>query len=127
MRHGRSILAMSGLKGATALFVAGALSLAPGCTEFSHFGQVSNRMTSAPVNDVKMEQQKSDGKWKTIGYSDGKGAWNILKMQVSGGGPVRLTKPGYAPLVMDESEFLSQNVILLTPTEEQGWGEGVSE
>lgn len=106
---------------------AGLMVAVSGCTEFSHFGQVSNRMTSAPVNDVKIEQQQEDGSWKTIGYSDGKGAWNIFKMQISGGGRVRMTKAGYAPHVMDESDFLSQHVILMTPIEEEEWGEGVSD
>lgn len=84
-------------------------------------------MTSAPVNDVRIEQQQSDGVWKTIGHSDGKGAWNIFKAQIKGGGRVRLSKPGYATIVMDESDFLSQNVIMMAPTSQDNWGDGVSD
>jgi hypothetical protein len=67
-----------------------------GCTEFSHFGQISDRESAFSVNDVKIEQQKPGGAWKTLGYTDGKGKWNIFRMHIGGGGKVRFSKPGYA-------------------------------
>lgn len=87
-----------------------------GCTEFSHFGQVSDRQTSSSVNNVRIEQKEPNGNWRLIGHTDGKGAWNIFKHEIHGNGQIRLSKPGYRPLIMEESEFLSQNVILLSPT-----------
>lgn len=104
---------------ATALILSmGVAGLAGGCSEFSHFGQINNRETSRSVNDVKIEQQQEGGGWKEIGRSDGKGAWNIFKMQIEPGRRIRLSKPGYETLVMEESDFLSQSVILLTPSGE---------
>lgn len=94
-----------------------ASACAVGCSEFSHFGQVSDRETSSSVNNVLIEQKRS-GAWKRIGHTDGKGAWNIFKHEIHGGGQIRLSKPGYRPLVMEESEFLSQSVILLAPTQD---------
>lgn len=94
-----------------------------GCTEFSHFGQISDRESAFSINDVKIEQQKPGGAWKVIGYTDGKGKWNIFKMHIGGGGKIRFSKPGYETLVMYESEFLQQTNILMTPTGESRFGD----
>ena len=94
-----------------------------GCTEFSHFGQISDRESAFSINDVKIEQQKPGGAWKTIGYTDGKGKWNIFKVKIGGGGKIRFTKPGYDTLVMYENEFLQQTNILMTPTGESRFGD----
>jgi hypothetical protein len=94
-----------------------------GCTEFSHFGQISDRESAFSINDVKIEQQKPGGAWKTIGYTDGKGKWNIFKVNIGGGGKVRFSKPGYETLVMYESEFLQQNNILMRATGETQYGD----
>lgn len=110
-------------KSGVAAFAATLLVGAAGCSEFSHFGQISNRQTSAPVNDVRIEQRQPDGRWKSIGRTDGKGAWNIFKHEIHGSGLIRLSKPGFAPMVMEESDFLSQNVILLQPAGDHGIGD----
>lgn len=94
-----------------------------GCTEFSHFGQVSDRQGTFPVNDVVISQQQNDGSWKRIGNTDGKGKWNILKAQISGGGRVRMEKQGYHTLTMSESEFLQQNNILMQASDTSFHGE----
>ena len=101
----------------------GAAAWLSGCSEFSHFGQISDRESAFSVNDVKIEQQKPGGEWKTIGYTDGKGKWNIFKVNIGGGGKVRFSKPGYETLVMYESEFLQQNNILMSPTGESRFGD----
>lgn len=100
------------------VLTAAAAGLFSGCSEFSHFGQINNRETSRSVNDVTIEQQQEEGGWKEIGRTDGKGAWNIFKMQIKPGRRIRLSKPGYESLVLEESDFLSQSVILLTPSGE---------
>lgn len=102
--------------------IATCLGLTTGCVEFSHFGQISNRESSASVNDVKIEQQQDGGGWKTIGRTDGKGAWNIFKAQIQPGKRIRLSKPEYETMVLEENDFLSQNVILMTPTNEMDPG-----
>lgn len=92
--------------------------LVTGCVEFNHFGQISDRQGTWPVNDVIISQQQSDGSWKRIGSSDGKGKWNILKANIKGGGRIKLEKPGYYTLNMSESEFLQQNNILLEASDD---------
>ncbi|MBX3396209.1 MAG: hypothetical protein KF841_12670 [Phycisphaerae bacterium] len=92
--------------------------LSTGCVEFNHFGQISDRQGTWPVNDVVISQQQSDGSWKRIGNSDGKGKWNILKANIKGGGRIKLEKPGYYTLNMSESEFLQQNNILLEASDD---------
>lgn len=104
------------------IVVASAFLSWPGCVEFSHFGQINNRETSASVNGVTIEQQQDGGDWKVIGRTDGKGAWNIFKAKIQPGKRVRLSKPGYETMVMEESDFLSQNVIMLTPSNVSTFG-----
>ncbi|MBK8269534.1 MAG: hypothetical protein IPK83_15025 [Planctomycetes bacterium] len=94
------------------------LVLCTGCTEFNHFGQISDRQGTFPVNDVTISQQQNDGTWKRIGNTDGHGKWNILKSKIAGGGRVKLSKPGYHTLNMSESEFLQQSNVLLESSHE---------
>lgn len=91
------------------------VSFSTGCVEFSHFGQVMDREAAGPVGAVTIEQRQSDGDWKRIGVTDGKGRWNIFKHEIKGGGNVRLRKQGYRTIVMNENEFLQQANILMTP------------
>lgn len=83
-------------------------------------GQVSDREGAFAVNDVKIEQVRTGGKWKYLGNTDGTGRWWIIKEMIKGGGNVRLSKPGYHTVVMSESEFLQQINILMVPTEVRG-------
>ncbi len=94
-----------------------------GCTEFNHWGHVSDREGSFGINAVEISQQQPDGDWKVLGKSDGKGRWDILKHQITGGGNVRLRKQGYETLILPESDFLQQNVILMQATGDAGYGE----
>jgi hypothetical protein len=110
---------MSVCKTAIYLLVLSAVAFA-GCVEFSHFGQVSDRDSAWAVNNVKIEQQQSDGGWKQIGVTDGKGKFNIFKTQISGGGRIRLSKPGYQTVIMGEPDFLQQVNIVLVPSEGSG-------
>ncbi|HWL95296.1 MAG TPA: hypothetical protein VNT79_17380, partial [Phycisphaerae bacterium] len=89
------------------LFVLAILPI--GCTEFTHFGQVSDRQGTWPVNDVRISQQQGDGQWRPIGTTDGKGKWNIQKAAIGAGGRVKFEKPGYQTVVLSESEFLQQS------------------
>lgn len=95
---------------------------APGCTEFAHFGQVSDREGSFPVNGVSIWQQENDGSWREIGSTDGKGKWNILKSRIKGGGRIKMQKAGYQTLIMGESDFLQQNSILIQATDSGNFG-----
>ena len=97
---------------------------APGCTEYAHFGQVSDREGSFPVNGVTISQQNNDGTWREVGTTDGKGRWNILKAKIKGGGRIRLQKSGYHSLVVGESDFLQQHNILLESSDSGNFGDG---
>jgi hypothetical protein len=99
------------------------LPLAAGCMEFTHFGQVSDREAAWSVGGVLIEQMQSDGSWKQLGRTDGKGKYAIFKHLIKGGGRIRLSKAGYQPVVMSEGDFLQQTNILLSPTGETGSGE----
>ncbi len=95
-----------------------------GCVEFSHFGQVSDRESSSSIAGVSVEQQQSDGSWKHVGDSDGKGRFNIFRDKIKSGGNVRLSKTGYSTVIMAEQEFLQQTNVLMTPTgETQNFGD----
>ncbi len=94
-----------------------------GCMEFSHFGQVSDREGAFSVNNVKIEQHGPEGGWRVIGYTDGKGKWNIFKINIKGGGRIRLSKPGYQTLILNESEFLQQDNIVMSPTGDSRFGD----
>ncbi len=87
-----------------------------GCQEFVYMGQLSDRESSQSINNAKCEQRQSDGEWKVLGTTDGKGRWWILKENIQGGGQIRITKPGYYPRSMSESEFLSDPNLLMIPS-----------
>lgn len=89
-------------------------------------GQISDREGAFSINNVRIEQSQPDGSWKQLGSSDGNGRWWIIKEKLKGGGNVRLSKPGYYPVVMSEAEFLQQVNVLMTPTESRGGGFGES-
>lgn len=86
-----------------------------GCSEFSHFGEVSDRLGAGGVAYAMIEQQQPGGAWKRIGRTDGKGAWNIFKHDIRGGGRIRIRKEGYRSVVLTEQDFLQQNLILMAP------------
>lgn len=94
-----------------------------GCMEFSHFGQVSDREGAFAVNNVKIEQHGPEGGWRVIGHTDGKGKWNIFKTNIKGGGRIRLSKPGYQTLILNESEFLQQDNIVMSPVGDSRFGD----
>jgi len=92
-----------------------------GCTEFSHFGHISDGESAQPVYGVLISQRQTDGAWKRIGQTDGTGRWNIFKSRISGGGDIRLSKPGYRTKRMLESEFLQEHLILMQATGESSY------
>lgn len=96
---------------------------ATGCQELVHMGQISDRQSAWSVNDVLIEQQQTDGSWKQLGRTDGNGRWWIIKDRFSGGGKVRLSKPGYFSITMPEAEFLQQNNLLMIPSGEAEMGD----
>lgn len=83
-------------------------------------GQISDREGGFAVNNVLIEQQQPGGQWKKLGNTDGNGRWWIIKDTVSGGGKIRLSKPGYHTQLMSESEFLQQMNIVMVPTGGRG-------
>jgi hypothetical protein len=91
-----------------------------GCQELVHMGQVSDREGAFSVGGVKIEQMQSDGSWYQLGITDGNGRWWIIKDKMQGGGKIRLSKPGYYPIVMSDSEFIQQVNLVLTPTGSSG-------
>ena len=105
------------------VLVLGLIAPLGGCVEFSHFAQISDREGTWAVNDVEISQQRPNGGWKSIGKSDGKGKINIFKHTISGGGKIRLRKPGYRTRYFSESEFLQSHNILMQSTEDAGYGE----
>lgn len=106
-----------------AAVLAGCLICGTGCQELVHMGQISDRQSAWSVNDVLIEQQQSDGSWKQLGRTDGNGRWWIIKDKFSGGGKVRLSKPGYYSITMPEAEFLQQNNLLMIPSGEAEMGD----
>lgn len=94
--------------------------LLPGCAELVHEGQVSDREMATTVNDVRIEQQLAEGGWKLLGHTDGRGRWWILKDKISGAGKIRLSKPGYHPVILSESEFLQSTNLLILPDDAGG-------
>jgi hypothetical protein len=96
-----------------------------GCQELVHMGQVSDRDGAFSVGGVKIDQMKADGSWHQLGMTDGNGRWWILKEKMEGGGKIRLSKPGYYPIVMTEAEFIQQVNLVITPTgaSSSGFGE----
>ncbi|MBI5762430.1 MAG: hypothetical protein HZA51_02765 [Planctomycetes bacterium] len=95
--------------------VVGAMGV-PACQEYVHMGQISDREGAFSINNVRIEQQQTDGSWKNLGSTDGNGRWWIIKEKINGGGRIRLSKNGYYTIMMGESEFLQQYNIVLAPT-----------
>ena len=83
-------------------------------------GQVSDREGAFCIGGVKIEQSQSDGSWNQLGTTDGNGRWWIIKEKMKGGGKVRMSKQGYYPIVMSDSEFLQQVNLVMTPTDNAG-------
>ena len=94
-----------------------------GCTEFSHFVQISDRESTRPVYGVVISQHQADGAWKRVGQTDGTGRWNIFKSRISGGGDIRLSKPGYRTKMMLESTFLQEHNVLMQATAQGSYDE----
>ncbi len=115
-------------RSAASLPVLFALVLVPlgGCQEFVHMGQVSDGVSSWSVGDAKIEQKQDDGTWKALGSTDGNGRWWILKEDIRGGGPIRISKPGYRTKMLSEADFLNNPNILMIPDESEGGGAGWS-
>ncbi len=101
-----------------------ALAFLPaGCQEFVHMGQISDGESAFSIRDARIDQQQADGSWKRLGETDGNGEWWILKDKIRSGGKVRITKPGYYPLVMRDGEFLQQINLLMIPSERADWSD----
>jgi len=101
----------------------GAASLA--CTEFVHWGHISDRENSWGINGVEIAQKQDDGSWKVIGSSDGHGRWEVFKDRIKGGGTIRVSKKGYYSVEMTEAEFLQKHVILMQESGGSDYGESV--
>jgi hypothetical protein len=89
--------------------------LGGGCQELVHMGQISDRESTGSICGAAIEQQQPDGTWKRLGETDGNGKWWILKDKVKGGGKIRISKPGYYPVLLHENEFMQESNILLVP------------
>ncbi len=110
----RNTLALSRRFLARGLFAVALLIVLPvGCTEFVHWGHVSDRDNTWGVGNVEIAQQQSDGGWRVIGGSDGKGRYEVFKSRVEGGGKIRMRKTGYYDVVMEEAEFLQTHQVLM--------------
>ena len=96
------------------------LAISAGCQELVHMGQISDREGAFCIGGVKIEQFQADGSWAQLGVTDGNGRWWILKEKMRGGGKIRMSKPGYYPIVMSDSEFLQQVNLVMTPTDTAG-------
>ena len=110
---------------ATTAIALGLLFSLTGCSELMHWGQIRDQETAASIGGARIEQQEPDGSWKLLATTDGKGGWEIFKANVQGGGAVRITKPGYYTLHMPESEFMSSNNLIMTPTGGGGTEDGL--
>ena len=108
---------------ALVLFAIGGMQLA--CTEFVHWGHISDRENSWGINAVEIAQKQASGGWKVIGSSDGHGRWEVYKNRIKGGGTIRVSKRGYYAVEMSEAEFLQKHVILLQSTGGSDFGESV--
>jgi len=86
-------------------------------------GQLSDQEAAFSIGNAKIEQQQEDGSWKLLGNTDGNGRWWIMKKEVRSGGRIRITKPGYHPLHLQESKFLQEYNLLMIPSDYMGSGE----
>jgi hypothetical protein len=102
------------------------LTLTTGCTEFSHFGHI-NDLDGNSIHSVEIHQQGSEGEWRLVGRSDGKGKMNIFKSKFSGGGKVRLRKRGYRTILMSESRFFKSPMIIMPETGDGDYGREIDE
>jgi len=102
------------------------LTLTTGCTEFSHFGHI-NDLYGNSIHAVEIHQQGSDGEWRFVAHSDGKGKMNIFKSKFSGGGKVRLRKRGYRTILMSESRFFKSPMIIMPETGDSDYGREIDE
>lgn len=91
-----------------------------GCTEFVHWGHVSDRDNTWGVGNVEIAQQQAEGGWRVIGGSDGKGRYEVFKSRVGGGGKIRMRKTGYYDVVMEEAEFLQTHQVLMQSGDNDG-------
>ena len=99
------------------LLLLGLLAPLSGCNEFVHMGQISDRESGFAINDARIEQRQDDGGWKRLGdNTDGNGKWWIMKDRIKGGGDIRITKPGYYPMRLAESEFIASVNLMMIPT-----------
>jgi hypothetical protein len=87
-------------------------------------GQISDREAAWAVANVQIDQHQPDGTWKSLGSTDGNGRWWIIKEKIKGGGKIRLSRGGYLPIYLGESEFLQQNNIIMYPEAGGGTGAG---
>lgn len=78
-------------------------------------GHLSDREAGFAVGNARIEQQQEDGSWKLLGKTDGNGKWWIMKETVRSDCRIRITKSGYYPLYMGESEFLQEYNLLMIP------------
>jgi hypothetical protein len=88
-----------------------------GCSELVVEGRISDRETGSTIPDVEVLASASADNWKTLGHTDGRGAYWILKSKLQHG-QIQFRKPGYFPAVMRESDFLGSGSHLMTPTGE---------
>lgn len=87
-------------------------------------GQISDGVSSWAIGDVKIEQKQEEGNWKKLGKTDGDGRWWILKKDIHGGGPIRISKPGYRTKTISEADFMNDPNILMVPDEGEGGSAG---
>jgi len=107
-----------------AMLLLGMLAVLSGCSELVHEGQISDREGGFAVNDASIEQRGPEGNWRLLDKTDGHGRWWIMKERIKGGGAVRISKPGYFPLALSESEFLQSANLVMSPTGGSGGDEG---
>lgn len=111
----------------TVLVTLAGVVLLSGCQELVHMGQISDREAAFAVGNARIDQQQRDGTWKSLGATDGNGKWWIMKEKVKGGGRVRITKPGYFPVYMTDSQFLQEVNIMMIPSGGAGATDAVGE
>jgi len=88
---------------------------ATGCSELVLEGIISDRETARPLPFVEISQRHS-GSWKSLGETDGRGRYWIIKETVKGGGRIRFTKESYHPAEVTEGEFLTGQSFILVPS-----------
>lgn len=98
------------------LLAVAALAAAPGCAELTAIGHVSDRETSSTISNVDIQASKDGKTWKSLGKTDGSGAYWILKAWIPEAARIKLARRGYYALEMSESDFTGSRSHLLTPT-----------